>query len=84
MGSAELEGIVTDMVKLRKLTKELVSNFPLAFRHPTAEPVLQVNGLVETVSVFGRFSPYQNRPKLDRIGQNRAETCQNVPKMDRK
>jgi hypothetical protein len=65
--------MVTVMVQQIKLTWGLVANFP----DPSAEPVLQANGLFEMERVLGLLSGC-------RIGQNRAETCKSGAKAGRK
>jgi hypothetical protein len=61
------------MVKVRKLTMDLVANFP----YSSAERVLQTNGLFEMEDIFWGFFWYK-------IGQNRAKVCKSVQKNDRK
>jgi hypothetical protein len=65
--------MVTDMVKLRKLTQNLIANFPCGYLDSWGEMVLQTNGLLETVSVFGRFLGYQIVPNFTNSDQKRAD-----------
>jgi hypothetical protein len=62
-----------DMVKVIKLTGDLVANFP----DPSAELVLQINELFERGPILRSFFSHK-------IGQNRAKVCKNVQKHDRK
>jgi hypothetical protein len=65
--------MVTGMVQRRKLTTDVVANFP----HLVAERVLQINRLLEIGPIFWPFFWYK-------IGQNRAEVRKSVQKDDRK
>jgi len=60
------------MVKLRKLIGGIVANFPLAFCHFGVKPLLQTNGLLGSLSVFGRFLGYQIVPNFTIFDQKRA------------
>ncbi len=64
--------LVTDMVKPRKLMEAFDRHFP----HPSAtqarRPLLQAKGLLERVSVFGRFLGYQILPNFTNFYQKRA------------
>ena len=64
--------LVTDMVKLRRLTKADNRNFPLWKSDFRGEPLLKTNGLLERVSVFGRFLTYQVLPNFTNFYQKRA------------
>jgi len=68
--------MVTVMVEQRKLIVGVSRHFP----HPSAtlatKPVLQINGLSETVSVFGRFLDYQILPNFTNFDQKRAANGQ--------
>ncbi len=64
--------MVTDMVKLRKLTQGGDRHFPLWKSDSSGEPVLQTSGLLERVSVFGRFLGYQIVPNFTNFYQKRA------------
>jgi hypothetical protein len=65
--------IVTAMVRLRKLTRELINCFP----HPGAKPALQTKGLPGNTPVSGAFF-------LSKIAQNRAKPAQKTTKNGRK
>src|SRR5271157_3873077 len=58
---------VTDVVKVGKLTKDVITFYP----HPSAEPVLQINGLFEIKPVLRSFFATKSR----RILQFSAKTC---------
>src|SRR5271157_1922277 len=64
--------MVTTMVKPRTLIGGVTSNF----HHPRFQfgrkPVLQINGLLGLVSVFGRFLGYQIVPNFTIFYQERA------------
>ncbi len=64
--------MVTTMVKPRTLIGGVTSNF----HHPRFQfgrkPVLQINGLLGLVSVFGRFLGYQIVPNFTIFYQKRA------------
>jgi len=47
------------VVKPRKLIGSVNCHFPPPWRHLAAKPVLQTNGLLEQVSVFGHFWAYK-------------------------
>src|SRR5271157_3408215 len=73
----ELEGqagpcMVTDMVKLRKLTKGGNCHLSLWKSYPGGKSVLQTKRLLEMVSVFGRFWGYQIVPNFTKFYQKRA------------
>jgi len=60
------------MVKLRKLIGGIVANFPLAFSHFGVIRLLQTNGLLGSLSDFGRFWGYQIVPNPTNSHQKRA------------
>jgi hypothetical protein len=64
--------MVTDMVELRKLTQGGHCQLSLWISDPSGEPVLQTNGLLETVSVFGRLGGYRIVPNFTNFYQKRA------------
>ena len=64
--------LVTDMVKLRILTRGANRNFPLWKSDFRVEPLVKTNGLLERVSVFGRFFTYQILPDFTNFYQKRA------------
>jgi hypothetical protein len=66
-------GLITVLVKLTKLTKDLVANFPGL----SADGLLRINGLSEIESILWPLFWYK-------FGQNRAKTCKNVPRDDGK
>jgi hypothetical protein len=68
-----IHGIVTPMVELRKLTRELINCFP----DPSADPVLQTKGLPRNRPVSRPFFS-------SKIVQNRAKPAQKVAKLGRK
>src|SRR5271157_6235932 len=73
----ELEGqagpcMVTDMVKLRKLTKGGNCHLSLWKSYPGGKSVLQTKRLLGMVSVFGRFWGYQIVPNFTNFYQRRA------------
>ena len=64
--------LVTDMVKLRKLTWEFNCHFPPPYPDRGGESVLQTKWLLEKVSVFGRFLGYKIVPNFTNFYQKRA------------
>ena len=70
--SRELRWLITDMVQLRKLIGGIVANFPLAFCHFGVKPLLQTNGLLGSLSDFGRFFGYQILPNFSNFCQKRV------------
>jgi len=69
--------LVTDMVKLRKLTLGFNCHFPPPIPHLGRERVLQTKWLFEMVSVFGRFEGYKIVPNFTIFYQKRAKTDAN-------
>jgi hypothetical protein len=70
---ALIHGVVTPVVKLRKLTRELINCFP----DPSAKPVLQTKGLSRNWSVSGPFFS-------SKIVQKSCKSLQKRAKNDRK
>ncbi len=64
--------MVRDMVKLRKLTSGDHRHFPLWITDLGGKPALQTKGLLEAVSVFGRFLGCQIVPNFTNFYQKRA------------
>ena len=71
--------LVTDVVELIKLIGGIVANFPLAFCHFGVKALLQTNGLLGLVSVFGRFWGYQIVPNFTIFDQKRAAKGREQP-----
>ena len=61
--------IGTDMVELRKVPQRVNRHFHHPSRSFGGKPLLQTNGLLERVSVFGRFSTYQILPNFTNFYQ---------------
>lgn len=61
--------MITDTVKLRKLTRELINSFP----HPSAEPMVKINGLFEIGFVFRGLFRGKSWQLLTIFCQNVAE-----------
>ncbi len=61
--------IGTDMVELRKVPQRVNRHFHHPFRGFGGKPLLQTNGLLERVSVFGRFLTYQILPNFTNFYQ---------------
>ncbi len=64
--------IGTDMVELRKLTRGDLRHFHHPYRGFGGKPLLQTTGLLERVSVFGRFLTYQILPIFTKSVQRRG------------
>ncbi len=54
-------------------------NFPLVFFNFRVKPLLQTNGLVGLLSVFGHFFAYQILPNFTKFYQFRPKTCGEGP-----
>ncbi len=67
--------LVTDMVKLRKLSRGVSRHFPHPFWHFGENLLLKTNMLSEQVSAFGRFWGYQIVPNSTNFYQFLPKTC---------
>jgi len=61
--------MIMDMVQQRKLRGEVKRHFPHPFCHFGEKSLLQTNGLLGLVSVFGRFLAYQILPNFTNFYQ---------------
>src|SRR5208282_2879208 len=62
-------GLVTDVVKMRKLTRGDLRHFPHPFWHFGEKPLLKTKMLPEQVSAFRQFLAYQILPDFTNFYQ---------------
>jgi len=72
--------IVRPMVQQRKLIGEVSRHFHHPSSHFRGKPVLQTNGLLCSLSVFGRFWGYQILPNFTNFYQFLPRTCSERPR----
>jgi len=66
------EGLVATVVQPRKLRWGVNPHFPHPSYRFCEKPLLQTNGLLGSLSVFGRFSTYQILPNFTNFYQKRV------------
>ena len=71
--------MVTGMVQQREVTSGISRNFHHPLPDFCVNPLLQTNGLVGSLSVFGHFFAYQILPSFTKFYQIRPKVCSEGP-----
>ncbi len=72
--------MVTGMVQQREVTSGINRNFHHPLPDFFVKPLLQTNGLVGSLSVFGHFFAYQILPSFTKFYQIRPKVCSEGPR----